>query len=394
MAAVCAAFTSRQLTRAAGPRLPTTIYRRAFASSPFLRDSTTSPNTSPASPQPSKTKNKHLKVSQPAAPKVTHGSLAPGSIFDEEDGVIPSPHTSTDSRKPQRLTSKHTDTDATADADSAAATSPNVPLGERDQDNLFRALVPFPNRRARWERKMVIRSIRRRGRLTRREEIARTERESLSKSHFFKTSVKKLMMVARQIAGKNIDDAILQMRFSPKKVAKDVKAHLELARDEAIVVHGMGLGRSRSQNNNTIIGTQTQTAAAAAAEADAAEGGVEVVEDTAASTAPVKSTATPPITITLKSGQRKTITDRSAIYIAQAWVGRGTFGRELDHRARGNINIMKPPHTSLTVVLKEEHSRIREWEERHAKEERRRREQLRVSLPDRKVYGQRQYYSW
>ncbi|OAX81673.1 hypothetical protein ACJ72_03987 [Emergomyces africanus] len=389
MAAVCAAFTSRQLTRAAGPRLPTTIYRRAFASSPFLRDSTTPSNASPTSPQPSKTKNKHLKVSQPAAPKVTHGSLAPGSIFDEEDGVIPSPHTSTDSRKPQRLTSKDTDTDAnaSADADSAAATSANVPLSERDHDNLFRALVPFPNRRARWERKMVIRSVRRRGRLTRREEIARTERESLSKSHFFKTSVKKLMMVARQIAGKNIDDAILQMRFSPKKVAKDVKAHLELARDEAIVMHGMGLGRSGSGSGSKNNNTKSQAAAADA------ESGLEVVEGAAAA-APVKSTTTPPITITLKSGQRKTITDRSAIYIAQAWVGRGTFGRELDHRARGNINIMKPPHTSLTVVLKEEHSRIREWEDRHAKEERRRREQLRVALPDRKIYGQRQYYSW
>lgn len=241
---------------------------------------------------------------------------------------------------------------------------------------------------------MVIRSIRRRGRLTRREEIARTERESLCRSHFFKTSVKKLMMVARQIAGKNIDDAILQMRFSQKKVAKDVKAHLELARDEAVVVHGMGLGGNKNKTQ-----TQTQTPAAIAdADADA-EGEVEVVDDAArvkSTTATTTATpsATPPITVTLKSGQRKTITDRTAIYIAQAWVGRGTFGRELDHRARGNINIMKPPHTCLTVVLKEEHSRIREWEERHAKEERRRREQLRVSLPDRKVYGQRQYYSW
>ncbi|QSS61021.1 mitochondrial large ribosomal subunit [Histoplasma capsulatum] len=233
------------------PRLSATahICRRAFASSPLLRDPATSS-------QPSKTKNTHLKVSQPAAPKITHGSLAPGSIFDEDDGIMPSPYSSTDSRKPQRLTSRDTaaDTDATtnatseADSASTANSKVKVPLHERDQDNLLRALVPFPNRRARWERKMVIRSIRRRGRLTRREEIARTERESLSKSHFFKTSVKKLMMVARQIAGKNIDDAILQMRFSPKKVAKDVKAHLELARDEAVVLHGMGLGRNRKIN--------------------------------------------------------------------------------------------------------------------------------------------------
>ncbi|EER37836.1 mitochondrial large ribosomal subunit [Histoplasma capsulatum H143] len=380
MAAVCASLIPQQLARAARPRLSATahICRRAFASSPLLRDPATSS-------QPSKTKNKHLKVSQPAAPKITHGSLAPGSIFDEDDGIIPSPYSSTDSRKPQRLTSRDTaadtdaTTDATSEADSASTANSKVkiPLHERDQDNLLRALVPFPNRRTRWERKMVIRSIRRRGRLTRREEIARTERESLSKSHFFKTSVKKLMMVARQIAGKNIDDAILQMRFSPKKVAKDVKAHLELARDEAVVLHGMGLGRNRKIN---------------ASNADADGDGSTTTLTTTTTTG--SQTSASPITITLKSGKRKTITDRTAIYIAQAWVGRGTFGRELDHRARGNINIMKPPHTSLTVVLKEEHTRIREWEERQAKEERRRRAQLRVSLPDRKIYGQRQYYSW
>ncbi|EEQ91465.1 mitochondrial large ribosomal subunit [Blastomyces dermatitidis ER-3] len=383
-AAACAAFTSRQLSRAAGPRLPTSIYRRAFASSPFLRAPTAASNTSASSSQPSKTKNKHLKVSQPAASAITHGSLVPGSIFDEDEGVMPSPYASTDGRKPQRLTSKDTDADAT----NAVAGRPKVPLHERDQDNLFRALVPFPNRRARWERKMVIRSIRRRGRLTRQEEIARTERESLSKSHFFKTSVKKLMMVARQIAGKNIDDAILQMRYSPKKVAKDVKLHLELARDEAIVLHGMGLGRSQSQSQ------KDTTVASADADAEGETGAAGTNTTTTTTAAAAAAAATSPITIRLKTGQRKTITDRTAIYIAQAWVGRGTFGRELDYRARGNVNIMRPPYTSLTVVLKEENTRIREWEERHAKEERKRRSQLRVALPDRKVYGQRQYYSW
>ncbi|KAL2363841.1 hypothetical protein RJZ56_003206 [Blastomyces dermatitidis] len=383
-AAACAAFTSRQLSRAAGPRLPTSIYRRAFASSPFLRAPTAASNTSASSSQPSKTKNKHLKVSQPAASAITHGSLVPGSIFDEDEGVMPSPYASTDGRKPQRLTSKDTDADAT----NAVAGRPKVPLHERDQDNLFRALVPFPNRRARWERKMVIRSIRRRGRLTRQEEIARTERESLSKSHFFKTSVKKLMMVARQIAGKNIDDAILQMRYSPKKVAKDVKLHLELARDEAIVLHGMGLGRSQSQSQ------KDTTVASADADAEGETGAAGTNTTTTTAAAAAAAAATSPITIRLKTGQRKTITDRTAIYIAQAWVGRGTFGRELDYRARGNVNIMRPPYTSLTVVLKEENTRIREWEERHAKEERKRRSQLRVALPDRKVYGQRQYYSW
>ncbi|EEH16976.2 hypothetical protein PABG_07063 [Paracoccidioides brasiliensis Pb03] len=328
MAAVCAAFTSRQLTRT---------------------------------------------VSQPTAPKISRGSLAPGSIFADEDEIVPSPHVSIDSRKPQRRdpTAKGTEALTQTYAKPTEPKMQHVPLSERDADSLFRALVPFPNRRARWERKMVIRSIKRRGRLTRREVIARTERESLSKSHFFKTSVKKLMMVARQIAGKNIDEAILQMRFSAKKVAKDVKAHLEQARDEAIVVHGMGLGKCQ--------------APAAGIESVAAESG----SGGAASSFSSSSSSSTPITIILKNGQRKTITDRTAIYIAQAWVGRGTFGRELDHRARGRIDILKLPHTSLTVVLKEEKSRIREWEERRAKAERKRRSELRVSLPDRKIYGQK-----
>ncbi|EEH50371.1 uncharacterized protein PADG_06450 [Paracoccidioides brasiliensis Pb18] len=373
MAAVCAAFTSRQLTRTAKPRLPATIYRRAFSSSPFLLDS-------PIFPQPSTSKNKHLKVSQPAAPKISRGSLAPGSIFADEDEIVPSPHVSIDSRKPQRRdhTAKGTEALTQTYAKPTEPKMQHVPLSERDADSLSRALVPFPNRRARWERKMVIRSIKRRGRLTRREVIARTERESLSKSHFFKTSVKKLMMVARQIAGKNIDEAILQMRFSAKKVAKDVKAHLEQARDEAIVVHGMGLGKCQ--------------APAAGIESVAAESGSGGAASSFSSSS--SSSSSTPITIILKNGQRKTITDRTAIYIAQAWVGRGTFGRELDHRARGRIDILKLPHTSLTVVLKEEKSRIREWEERRAKAERKRRSELRVSLPDRKIYGQRQYYSW
>ncbi|PGH01535.1 hypothetical protein AJ79_07882 [Helicocarpus griseus UAMH5409] len=381
MAAACAAFTSRQLSRAAGPRLPTTttttttaaslyLSRRTFTTTSLLR---ATPSLSKSLPSPSTTtstttskpKNDHLKVNQSAAPKINRGSLAPGSIFAEDDEIVPSPIISPDGRKPQRRPTKET-TDDDAAADSAPTSNP--PLSERDLGNVERALVPFPNRRARWERKMVIRAIRKRGRLTRREEIARTERESLAKSHFFKTSVKKLMMVARQIAGKNIDDAILQMRFSPKKVAKDVREHLEHARNEAIVVHGMGLGRDK---------VDAETAAA--------------VEDQGVTAAPSKAS---PLTITLKDGTKKTITDRSAIYIAQAWVGRGTFGRDLDHRARGAINLLKLPHTSLTVVLKEEKSRIREWEERKAKEERKRRSRLWVPLMDRKIYGQRQWYSW
>merc|ERR1712098_1032136 len=95
----------------------------------------------------------------------------------------------------------------------------------------------------RWERKMVIRDIHKRGRLTKTQQLKREERVLLSKSHDFQTSVKKLVPLAKQIAGKTVEEAIVQMRFSKKKVAKDVKEHLEHARNEAIIRRGMGLGQ-------------------------------------------------------------------------------------------------------------------------------------------------------
>lgn len=224
-----------------------------------------------------------------------------------------------------------------------------VPLEERNKDRLQVALNPNPKAQLRWEKKMVIREIRKRGRIPRPVQIQRTERESLSKSHWFKTSVKKLGPLARQIAGKNIDEAILQMRFSKKKAAQDVLGHLEHAKNVAMVRAGMGLGSSES----------------------------------------VK-----PITVTLKSGERMKINDPTAIYIQQAWVNRGPYGFDMDHRARGQINRLRPPATGLSVLLKEEKTRIREWEDREATALRKRKAQLWTQLPDRKVSAQNQYYSW
>lgn len=178
--------------------------------------------------------------------------------------------------------------------------------------------------------------------------LKRTEREHLSKSQFFKTSVLKLAPLARQITGKSIDDAILQMRFSKKKVSKDTAEHLERARNQAIVTRGMGLGE--------------------------AEGTKGV-----------------PTTIETKEGKRKAIDDRTGIYIDQAWVGRGPYGRDFDHRARGRINILRPPTTSITVLLKENATKIRQHEER---QEKKRNRKVWVPLPDRPVTAQRPYYSW
>ncbi|KAF9894528.1 54S ribosomal protein L22, mitochondrial [Aspergillus nanangensis] len=229
---------------------------------------------------------------------------------------------------------------------------------QRNRANMSAVLDPRPQARIRWERKMVVREIRRRGRLTKTEQIMRTERESMSKSHWFKTSVKKLGPLARQIAGKNIDEAMLQMRFSKKKAAKDVLEHLKHAKNVAIVRSGMGLG--------------------AVANGEAEQ----------------EKKKQDPISITLKDGERKTVTDPTAIYISQAWVNRGPYGVDYDHRARGVINLLRPPHTGLSVVLKEEHTRIREWKNREAAEKRKRQTKLWTQLPDRKISAQNQYYSW
>lgn len=293
-------------------------------------------------------------IRRTTAPPKREGSLSADSIFAEDDT---SPKLRASGRKP---TLKPTEASEGAEGEEEGVP---MTLEERNRATMQAVLDPRPKARTRWERKMVIRELRSRGRLSKTEEIMRTERESLSKSHWFKTSVKKLGPLARQIAGKNIDEAILQMRFSNKKAAKDVREHLEHAKNVAIVRSGMGLGQPGVAN--TLAGNQNQN-----------EEGQK------------------PVNIVMKTGKQKTITDPSSIYISQAWVNRGPYGVDYDHRARGQINLLRPPYTSLTVLLKEEHSRVREWRDREANEQRKRKSRFWTQLPDRKVYAQNQYYSW
>lgn len=126
-----------------------------------------------------------------------------------------------------------------------------------------------------WPKRAAAREMRRRGRLSRTQRIAQTEKEHTVKSQFFKTSYKKLGQVARQIAGKKLEDAVTQMRFSPKKAARDVLAHLHHARDEAVVRQDM---------------------------------------------------------------------DPAQMYVAQAWVGRGSYELDILHRARGRIDTLRKPY--------------------------------------------------
>lgn len=214
---------------------------------------------------------------KPTQKGLVRGGLASSSIFEDEEIAGPKP-------------------EALKDAEKGRAVTP------RDPSVMAAALNPDPTSRARWERKMVIREIKKRGRLSRTQMIKREERELISKSHNFQTSVKKLMPLARQIAGKSVEEAIVQMRFSKKKAAFEVRKHLEHARNEAVVSRGMALGAVKGKMNQ-------------------------------------------PTMIQTKDGKRIKVTDPTALYIEQAWVGKGDYGRTPDHRARGQINLMKNPST-------------------------------------------------
>lgn len=183
---------------------------------------------------------------------------------------------------------------------------------------------PMPKARVRWQRKIVIRDVCGRHRLNKSEKLLRSERFHNAKSPFIKTSIKKLGPLARQIAGKSLDEALIQMRFSKKKAAQDVLKHLKYARDQAIVAKGMGTGQ-------------------------------EITPDLPdpALLAGKKKTKFEPITFRDNKGKKRVITDPSAIYIEQAWVGRGTPGYGIDHKPRGRAYKLDLPYTSKSFQQNE-----------------------------------------
>jgi len=169
-------------------------------------------------------------------------------------------------------------------------------------------LDPQPMQRRRWERKMVIRDIQKRGRLTKTEKIKRTERELTVKSDLIRTSHKKLGPLARQIVGKGVEDALVQMDFSKKKNAVAIHDHIIGARDRAIVERGMGLGQAQGTKGKKAV-------------------------------------------IKLKDGTKHVVRDHTNMYIAQAWVGKGSYGQDISPRARGRIDRLRLPQTSESAYL-------------------------------------------
>lgn len=231
---------------------------------------------------------------------------------------------------------------------------------------------PAPAARRRLERKLVIRAVTKHGRMTKAQKIARTERESVYKSHYIPTSVKKIQKLLRQIAGKTVSEALVQLRFSPKKVARDIIKGLLIAQDEAIAGRGMGLGDKHAlkkwvEQRNEVASTL----------ADLEEG--------------VPKTKGLNKVIELKDGKKKLVKDPTEIYIDQAWAGKGQIYKSPEFRARGKVNMLTHRTSTFTFLLKEEKTRVRISDEIKKKRDNRK---LWVALPDRPITAQRQYCLW
>jgi ribosomal protein L22 len=213
---------------------------------------------------------------------------------------------------------------------------------QEDKKLMDMNLDPDQTARRRLERKFVIAGVKRHGRLTKAQKLLRTERQSLYKSHFLPTSTKKLQKVVNQIAGKTVSEALVQLRFSKKKVARDVIKGLEIAQNEAIAGRGMGLAGEESavsrwnkQREATDAGKPKDIWDYKTSEED---GDVHVKKP--------KVPFFKETTIEMKDGSKKVVRDPSEIYIDQAWVGPGESWKSPEFRARGAINMLKHRTTS------------------------------------------------
>ena len=191
---------------------------------------------------------------------------------------------------------------------------------------------PAPAARRSLERKLVIKGVSKHGRMTKAAKIARTERSSLYKSQFLPTSVKKMTKILNQIQGKTVSEALVQLRFSPKKIARDIMKGLIIAQDEAIAGRGMGLGDKHAlkkwiEQRNEVASTLAN------------------LDETTPKTKGVNQV------IELKNGKKKLVKDPTEIYIDQAWCGRGESWKSPEFRARGRVNMLTHRTTSTYLQL-------------------------------------------
>ncbi|ORY56391.1 ribosomal protein L22/L17 [Pseudomassariella vexata] len=219
------------------------------------------------------------------------------------------------------------------------------------REHKMRALDPDPRWRVKWQRRRIMQMVRNTGKpLSKDQQNRLVEREHHDHSDNLQTSVKKLVHLAHQLAGKTVDEAITQMKYSKKKMGKELVYVLNEARDNAIVTRGMALGAVNG----------------------------EVLDK--------------PKKIQTKDGRWIEVQDPTRLYIDQAWVGKGPWrGVRVQYHSRGRQSLMWKPTTRMYVVLKEEKTRIRLHEEKLEKQAKKK---PWVHLPNRPVTAQRQYYSW
>lgn len=187
-----------------------------------------------------------------------------------------------------------------------------APAPSRVREHMERALDPDPRWRIRWQKKKVAQMVRERAREktpreVRRDRIRATEKQVRSGSDLIPTSTKKLVHLSHQIVGKPVDEAITQMRYSKKKMAREVRWQLEEARDLAIAGRGMGLGA-----------------------APGADGGSRVLGT--------------PRKIQDKEGRWMEVADPTRLYVDESWVGKGPYrGARIQYHARARMSQMWRP---------------------------------------------------
>ncbi|KAI6086848.1 ribosomal protein L22 [Hypoxylon rubiginosum] len=258
------------------------------------------------------------------------------SIFDEEI------------KDPSRAQRQQAEAQESGDGPSSAG----VITATTVKEHVERAVNPDPRWRIRFLKKKVMQMARTDPSkpMPRAQHIRMTEKQHKSASPPLPTSTKKLVHLSHQIVGKTVDEAITQMRFSKKKMAREVKWQLEDARDRAIAAHGMGLSAPVTRDNEK------------------------------------------PRKILTKDGRWIEVSDPTTLYVDESWVTKGPWrGMRIQYHARSRMSMMWRPSASISLVLKEEKTRIRQHEEKVEKEAKK---APWVHLPNRPVTAQRQYYSW
>lgn len=222
---------------------------------------------------------------------------------------------------------------------------------QRENDTFAYTLDPVPAARRSFERKLVIKSLQKGGRVGKTLRIKRTEREMTYKSQNFPTSVKKLMRLMHQIQGKTVEEALIQMRFSKKRIARDIVKGLQLARDEAIAARGMGLGAgldaAQVKKESKLIKEGLM---------DPSERSTVYLAD---GTRRREVKGAKGTVIELKNGSKKTVVDPTEMYIDQAWATKGPVSKSVEFRARGRTNALLhrssskhlPTHPTLLATL-------------------------------------------